>query len=126
MLSTLQEAGLSERTLVILTSDNGGFRNATSNLPLRANKGAYYEGGIRVPLLIRHPQMTTAGSTSTVPSIGMDLFPPASLQPDCSFHPTFRMELICPRCSVDPLFPSDRSSGITHTTTNTPRVFPVV
>ena len=75
MLSTLQEAGLSERTLVILTSDNGGFRNATSNLPLRANKGAYYEGGIRVPLLIRHPQMTTAGSTSTVPSIGMDLFP---------------------------------------------------
>lgn len=75
VLAALDEADVSSQTLVIFTSDNGGFWNATSNLPLRANKGAYYEGGIRVPLLIRGPGMTVAGNTSDSPAIGMDLYP---------------------------------------------------
>lgn len=75
VLAALDKADVSSQTLVIFTSDNGGFWNATSNLPLRASKGAYYEGGIRVPLLIRVPGMTVAGNTSDSPAIGMDLYP---------------------------------------------------
>ena len=50
VLSALKRKGVEEHTMVIFASDNGGFYKATSNAPLRANKGAYYEGGIRVPL----------------------------------------------------------------------------
>lgn len=74
VLETLQRTGVSDRTLIIFTSDNGGFYKATSNLPLRANKGAYYEGGIRVPLIIRWPRQT-AGRIVDEPVISMDLYP---------------------------------------------------
>ena len=59
--ATLRELSLDEKTVVIFTSDNGGFYKATSNAPLRANKGAYYEGGIRVPLIIKWPGVDQAG-----------------------------------------------------------------
>ena len=49
VMATLKELKLDENTVILFTSDNGGFYNATSNAPLRANKGAYYEGGIREP-----------------------------------------------------------------------------
>jgi len=49
VLTTLKKLGLDEKTVVIFTRDNGGFYYATSNAPLRANKGAYYEGGSRWP-----------------------------------------------------------------------------
>ncbi len=75
VLSTLQELDLDEHTLVIFTSDNGGFYNATSNAPLRANKGAYYEGGIRVPLIIRWPGVAEAGRVVSEPVISTDLYP---------------------------------------------------
>ncbi|MHB8898050.1 MAG: sulfatase [Thermoguttaceae bacterium] len=75
LLATLQELGLQENTVVIFTSDNGGFYNATSNAPLRANKGAYYEGGIRVPLLIKWPGVTTPGSLVSEPVVSTDLYP---------------------------------------------------
>lgn len=75
VLATLKELGLEQNTLVILTSDNGGFYNATSNAPLRANKGAYYEGGIRVPLLIKWPGVTRAGLVVSEPVTSTDLYP---------------------------------------------------
>ena len=62
VLATLEELSLEEKTVVIFTSDNGGFYKATSNAPLRANKGAYYEGGIRVPLIIKWPGVTRPGT----------------------------------------------------------------
>jgi arylsulfatase A-like enzyme len=60
---------------VIVTSDNGGFANATRNAPLRANKGAVYEGGIRVPLVIRWPGIATPGSVVSEPVTSTDLYP---------------------------------------------------
>ena len=75
VMETLRELGLEKDTLVIFTSDNGGFYNATSNAPLRANKGAYYEGGIRVPLIIKWPGVARAGAVSAEPVISTDLYP---------------------------------------------------
>ncbi|MFN9914756.1 MAG: sulfatase-like hydrolase/transferase, partial [Pirellulaceae bacterium] len=75
VLAKLQELGLAESTMVIFTSDNGGFYNATSNAPLRANKGAYYEGGIRVPLLVKWPGLAEAGRVVETPVISTDLYP---------------------------------------------------
>jgi len=71
----LRELGLEESTLVIFTSDNGGFAGATSNAPLRANKGSNYEGGIRVPAIVKWPKAGQKGVLSNVPIISMDFFP---------------------------------------------------
>jgi arylsulfatase A-like enzyme len=75
VLATLTELGLEKSTVIIFTSDNGGFYNATSNAPLRANKGAYYEGGIRVPLLIKWPGVTKPGGVISEPVTSSDLYP---------------------------------------------------
>jgi arylsulfatase A-like enzyme len=79
VLAKLDELGLSENTLVILTSDNGGLSTSegspTSNLPLRAGKGWIYEGGIREPLLVRWPSVVKAGHVSATPVSSPDFFP---------------------------------------------------
>ena len=75
VMETLDELGLTERTLVIFTSDNGGFAGATSNAPLRANKGSHYEGGIRIPLIFKGPGVKGKGVLSRVPAITNDLYP---------------------------------------------------
>ena len=76
MMSTLDELGLSERTVVIFTSDNGGLQDhSTDNAPLRAGKGYPYEGGIRVPLIIRWPGVIQAGIECDVPVTSVDFFP---------------------------------------------------
>jgi arylsulfatase A-like enzyme len=74
LLDKLDELGIAENTLVVFSSDNGAT-NESSQEPLRGNKGAYYEGGIRVPFLIRWPGVTKPGSKSDVPVILTDLFP---------------------------------------------------
>ena len=68
VLEALDELGLSDRTAVIFSSDNGGMSRtdsnrpvSTDNAPLRDSKGTLYEGGIRVPLLIRWPGVVKAG-----------------------------------------------------------------
>lgn len=75
VLATLDELDLADDTLVIFTSDNGGFAGATRHEPLRGNKGSYYEGGIRVPLIIRWPGKAKAGAECRTPVISMDLYP---------------------------------------------------
>ncbi len=78
ILATLQELGIDRNTLVIFTSDNGGLdRNGspTENAPLRSGKGYAYEGGIRVPFLVRWPDAIPAGKTSDTPVCSIDLFP---------------------------------------------------
>ena len=75
VMDCLRELKLDEHTLVIFTSDNGGFAKATDNSPLRANKGANYEGGIRVPLIIKWPGHTEPGSVSSEPVVSTDFYP---------------------------------------------------
>ena len=71
----LKELQLTERTIVIFTSDNGGRVPTTSNIPLRLGKASAYEGGVRVPLIVSWPGVTKAGTVSDAPVITMDLFP---------------------------------------------------
>jgi arylsulfatase A len=71
----LEELGLADNTVIIFYSDNGGHRQWTSNYPLRGYKGDYYEGGIRVPLIIKWPGMIQSGSESGQPVISNDLYP---------------------------------------------------
>lgn len=79
VLGALNRLGLSDKTSVFFTSDNGGLSTSegtpTSNVPLRAGKGWLYEGGIRVPLLVRWPGHTEAGSVSSRPVTGTDFYP---------------------------------------------------
>jgi len=77
VLAAVERAGQTDDTLVVFTSDNGGLSTSegapTSNLPLRAGKGFVYEGGIRVPLILRWPGVTPAGGTSAVPVTTLDV-----------------------------------------------------
>jgi arylsulfatase A-like enzyme len=94
VVAKLEALGLAENTLVIFTSDNGGMSAAnfgrpervvapsaldaafsTSNLPLRGAKGWLYEGGIRVPLMIKGAGRSERGTVSNVPAISTDLYP---------------------------------------------------
>lgn len=79
VLAKLDELELAEETIVIFTSDNGGLSTAegrpTSNVPLRAGKGWLYEGGIRVPTIVRWPGVTRPGSTCATPILSVDFFP---------------------------------------------------
>ena len=81
LLRALDELDLDRNTVIIFTSDNGGLSTLgrhwapTSNEPLRAGKGWCYEGGIRVPLIIRAPGITSAGTTHNEPVTSMDYFP---------------------------------------------------
>ena len=72
-LSALDEAGLRDSTLVLFTSDNGGYNG--DNRPLRGVKGMLYEGGIRVPWIVRWPGRVQPGSVCTTPVISMDCYP---------------------------------------------------
>ena len=78
VLDTLDELKIADRTVVIFTSDNGGLdRNGspTENAPLRSGKGYAYEGGIRVPWIIRWPGVAKAGHVSSTPISSVDIFP---------------------------------------------------
>jgi arylsulfatase A-like enzyme len=75
VMDELDKLGLAENTLMLFTSDNGGVYKFSRQWPLRAGKGAYYEGGIREPLVVRWPGTIKAGSECSVPVIGIDFFP---------------------------------------------------
>ena len=74
IMESLKKLKLDENTLVIITSDNGGLMGVTSQPPLRAGKGSVYEGGVRVPLIVRYPGKVKPGKTSDEPVITMDLY----------------------------------------------------
>lgn len=75
LLAEVERSGLKENTLVIFTSDNGGIRDISYQDPLRAGKGSYYEGGIRVPLVVSWPGKIAAGSRCDVPVTNLDFYP---------------------------------------------------
>ena len=86
VLKTLDDLGLTEKTLVIFTSDNGGVGGyaregigradgITDNAPLRGGKGMLYEGGVRVAYVFRMPGKVAAGTTCNEPINSVDLYP---------------------------------------------------
>jgi hypothetical protein len=82
ILRKLDALGLATNTIVVFTSDNGGLAvregpatPSTSNAPLRAGKGYLYEGGLRVPLLVRWPGVVAAGTLSDAKVISVDFYP---------------------------------------------------
>jgi len=79
LFAALKRLKLDERTLVVFISDNGPFlsygEHAGSALPLREGKLTVFEGGVRVPCLVRWPGRVPAGRVSGVPFIGMDWLP---------------------------------------------------
>lgn len=79
ILNVLRQLNIEKNTIIVFTSDNGGLSTAegspTSNYPLRYGKGWNYEGGIRVPLIIKWPGITKAGSVCHFPVINTDFYP---------------------------------------------------
>jgi len=79
VLDRLERLGLAEETVVFFMSDNGGLSTSeghpTANVPLRAGKGWLYEGGIREPMIVRAPGITSPGSVCSEPVISTDFYP---------------------------------------------------
>ena len=75
MLDAIDDSGFRENTLVVFISDNGGHPEYCSNAPLRGSKWNLYEGGIRVPFIVRWPNTIPPGVTCDTPVAGYDLLP---------------------------------------------------
>ncbi|OHB68699.1 MAG: hypothetical protein A2Y77_17030 [Planctomycetes bacterium RBG_13_62_9] len=71
----LRELGLSENTIIVFTSDNGGEDKVTSNAPFRAGKSTLYEGGIREPFIVYWPGVTKPGRLCHAPVCTVDFYP---------------------------------------------------
>lgn len=79
VMDEIEKQGLTENTIIVFFSDNGGLSTAegspTTNLPLRAGKGWLYEGGIRVPMIVSWKDNLPKGKEISTPVISIDLFP---------------------------------------------------
>ena len=93
LVAKLEELGLEDNTIIFFMSDNGGMsvmngtprrevpkeildaRTSTSNLPLRGAKGWLYEGGIRVPMIVKWPHKGKKGTICDEPLISVDFYP---------------------------------------------------
>ena len=86
VMQALDAASIADNTVLVFTSDNGGVGgyvreglkkagDITDNAPLRSGKGSLYEGGIRVPLIIRWPGIAPAATSCDVPTMHVDVFP---------------------------------------------------
>lgn len=73
VMDALERSGLAEDTLVVFTSDNGALDSVADNRPLRAAKGYLYEGGVRVPTMVRWPAAVEPGETD-LPVISTDWY----------------------------------------------------
>lgn len=86
VMQSLEENGLSQNTVLIFASDNGGVggylregikrgNDITDNTPLRSGKGSLYEGGTRVPFIVQWPGVIPPNTTVDLPTIHVDFYP---------------------------------------------------
>lgn len=75
IIKALDSLNLSKETMVIFTSDNGGVSRISSQAPLKYGKGSYYEGGIRVPMMIKWPSKIEPNIKSDEAVINLDIYP---------------------------------------------------
>jgi uncharacterized sulfatase len=86
IVDTVEAEGLTGKTMIVFTSDNGGLYrrydyreraddNVTSLAPLKGEKGALHEGGVRVPLIVKYPPLTNPGTICAEPTISYDFYP---------------------------------------------------
>lgn len=75
LLKELDASGMAENTLVIFTSDNGGHPGFAFNRPFRGSKWNLYEGGTRIPMIMRWPSVIAKGTTTDVPVVQTDFLP---------------------------------------------------
>ncbi|MCU0457276.1 MAG: sulfatase, partial [Bacteroidales bacterium] len=98
LMKKLEELGLDRNTMVIFTSDNGGLSTSegspTCNSPLRAGKGWLYEGGIRVPLIIKIPGMKVKNGELSTPVSSIDFFSTIADYTGCGLVQTDGLSLL--------------------------------
>ncbi len=115
LLQKMTDLGLDQNTLLIFTSDNGGTPQSSQE-PLRGNKGCYYEGGIREPMIVRWPGVTRPGTRCDVPVISQDFYstllaaanaaaPKGQVLDGVSLAPLFKGETTLPRNAIFWHFP---------------------
>lgn len=86
IVDAVEAEGLTERTMIVFTSDNGGLYrrydyrpeaddNVSSLAPLKGEKGSLHEGGVRVPLIVKYPPLVEEGTISSEPTISYDFYP---------------------------------------------------
>ncbi|MBW1890445.1 MAG: sulfatase [Deltaproteobacteria bacterium] len=75
VLDKLDQLNLTDNTIIIVASDNGGLAKVTNNQPLRAGKGYLYEGGIRVPFFVKWPGKVKPGTVCDTPVTSEDIYP---------------------------------------------------
>ena len=86
IVAAIEAEGLTENTMVIFTSDNGGLYrrydyreqaddNVSTQAPLKGEKGSLHEGGVRVPLIIKYPPLVKPGTVCAEPTITYDFYP---------------------------------------------------
>jgi len=86
IVDAVDEAGITEKTMIVFTSDNGGLYRrydyqpevddtVSSQAPLKGEKGTLHEGGVRVPLIVKYPPLVKPGTVSAEPTISYDFYP---------------------------------------------------
>ncbi len=124
VLDALKENGLSENTLIIFTSDNGGAPKIADNGPLRGAKQELYEGGIRVPLIIRWPGVVPAGEVIAAPVTALDLTATIAAAAGIAPPPDagFDGQSLLPILAGTGQLPADRPLFFRRRMVNTPKV----
>ena len=108
VLSTLENTGLNDNTIVIFTNDNGGpgGKDPTSNYPLRGYKGGLYEGGVRVPWAMAWPGVIEPGTVIDTPVITLDILPTVFEAAEKPIDPAWELD----GHSLLPLFGASRTA----------------
>lgn len=96
IMRSLRETGVDRNTLVIFVNDNGGSQHlgpqVSLNTPFRGGKGEFTEGGLRVPMVVRWPQVLPAGKTYSQPVSTLDVVPTAIVAAGGSIDPAWQID----------------------------------